>query len=322
MASGELPVVIDVWYRSLLGSLEGMRPDQLRSEGSYKDFFRNVVAIRRDVWVAELDGEVAGVLALCDSEIDRLYVAPEAQGRGVGTALLDHAKSLHPAGLTLVTHERNIGARRFYERHGFEVLKYGTSPPPENEPDVEYRWLGADRRPPVDVAWIRLRPLLLADLDWLYGWRNDLEVTRHLAHLSMTKEQLRAWFDSLRLDAGDRAYAILVEEDFVGYAVLTDADPINEKCEAGIIIGDKARWGQGIGSLVARELARIAFTEVGMHRVLAVASERNPSSIRCFERAGFREEGRLRQANLRDGEYFDLVLLSLLAPEWRRGGVG
>jgi ribosomal protein S18 acetylase RimI-like enzyme len=144
MGSGELPVVMDVWYRSLIGSLAGMRPEQLQTEDAYKAFFRDVVARTRDLWVAEIGGRVVGLLALHDDEIDRLYVDPAAQRQGIGTALLRHAKSLHPQGLTLVTHQRNAGARRFYERHGFVVQQYGTSPPPENEPDVKYRWSGVE----------------------------------------------------------------------------------------------------------------------------------------------------------------------------------
>lgn len=138
----ELEEVTDAWYRSLEGSLAYLRPEQLRSEDACKGFFREVVVNTRDFWVAEFDGRVAGVLALEGNEIDRLYVVPEAQGRQIGTALLEHAKALHPSGLSLVTHQRNTGARRFYERHGFEARGLGTSPPPENEPDVEYAWSG------------------------------------------------------------------------------------------------------------------------------------------------------------------------------------
>jgi putative acetyltransferase len=50
-----------------------------------------VVAVTRDIWVAVLDERLVGVLALEGSEVDRLYVAPEAQGCGVGTALLELA---------------------------------------------------------------------------------------------------------------------------------------------------------------------------------------------------------------------------------------
>lgn len=145
MDPSELSEVTDTWYRSLMGSLEYMRPEQLRSEEANKTFFRQVVVPTRDLWIAEFEGRVAGILALEGNEIDRLYVAPEAQQRRIGTVLLEHAKALHPKGLTLVTHQRYTGARRFYERHGFVALEFGTSPPPENEPDVRYGWGGSRR---------------------------------------------------------------------------------------------------------------------------------------------------------------------------------
>ena len=163
---------------------------------------------------------------------------------------------------------------------------------------------------------VTLRPLRDEDLVQVHGWRNDAEVTRHLAKLQMSLEEVRAWFASLVSANGDRAYAILADGAFVGYAVLSDSDRINRKCEAGMIIGSRAHWGRGIGKAVARKLVECAFREVGMHRVLAVASERNPASVACFRSAGFREEGRLRHANLRDGEFIDLILLSLLETEW------
>ena len=160
-----------------------------------------------------------------------------------------------------------------------------------------------------------LRPLRKADLAEIDRWRNDEEVTRHLARPEMTFAEIEAWFAALQRTP-DQAYAIVVDGEFAGYAVLEQVDDHNRKCEAGIIIGERRRRGQGIGREVARRLATIAFTRLGMHRILAVASARNPASIACFRAAGFQEEGRLREANLRDGEYVDLVLLSLLEQEW------
>ena len=81
-----------------------------------------------------------GFLALAGSYVDRLYVLPARQRRGVGERLLAHAKSLAPHGLELHTHQKNGKARAFYEKHGFAAVRFGTSPPPENEPDVEYWW--------------------------------------------------------------------------------------------------------------------------------------------------------------------------------------
>lgn len=80
-------------------------------------------------------------------------------------------------------------------------------------------------------------------------------------------------------------------------------------------------WSRGIGTAVAKAITEIAFTELGMHRVLAASSERNPASVRCFRRAGFVEEGRLRDATRRGDAYVDLVLLSALETDWTFAGL-
>ena len=74
------------------------------------------------------------------STIDRLYVDPSEQRKDWGSRLIAHAKMLYPQGLDLYTHQENAGARALYERHGFVVIRFGISPPPESAPDVVYRW--------------------------------------------------------------------------------------------------------------------------------------------------------------------------------------
>jgi hypothetical protein len=96
---------------------------------------------RSQVWVAELRGRVVGFATLQDHRLDHLYVAPEAQGAGVGTALLDQAKKARPRMLDLHVFQQNAGARRFYERHGFKLIKTGDGRGnEENLPDAHYRW--------------------------------------------------------------------------------------------------------------------------------------------------------------------------------------
>jgi ribosomal protein S18 acetylase RimI-like enzyme len=92
------------------------------------------------VWLAEVDGRLAGLIALKADFIDQLYVAVEQQRRGVGTALLQKAREQSSEGLRLYTLQKNLSARAFYEKHGFQAICYGVSPAPEHEPDVEYHW--------------------------------------------------------------------------------------------------------------------------------------------------------------------------------------
>ncbi|MGI9602622.1 MAG: GNAT family N-acetyltransferase [Acidimicrobiales bacterium] len=140
MDPAELDAVAELWWHSLNDSTSWLRPDQKHNKVDSQNFFRKVVAQRCELWVADRDGTLVGVLALQGDELDRLYIATEAQGQGVGSALLAHAKALSPDGLMLVTLERNTQARRFYEHHGFEAYAVGRSPAPEDEPDIWYRW--------------------------------------------------------------------------------------------------------------------------------------------------------------------------------------
>lgn len=103
--------------------------------------FRDVISRKCEVWLAEASGDVVGLLARDGDLIDQLFVAVGEQRGGIGTLLLARARELSPTGLRLFTFTRNTAARAFYEKHGFRATKFGLSPPPESEPDVEYHWI-------------------------------------------------------------------------------------------------------------------------------------------------------------------------------------
>lgn len=96
---------------------------------------------RAELWVAEGDGRVVGFAGLEGDELSHLYVDPGAQGHGVGSELLDRAKALRPEGLELWVFQKNDGARRFYERHGFRLVRLTDGAENmEREPDARYAW--------------------------------------------------------------------------------------------------------------------------------------------------------------------------------------
>lgn len=96
---------------------------------------------RAPIFVFEEDGAVVGFSGLKDGELTHLYVDPTAQNRGVGSALVEHAKAESPGGLYLWVFQKNDGARRFYERHGFRLVELTDgSGNMEREPDARYAW--------------------------------------------------------------------------------------------------------------------------------------------------------------------------------------
>lgn len=98
-----------------------------------------------DVWLAEADGRVLGYTRSTRTWLDDLYVVPEAQGRGVGTALLERVLADHPDGIGLWVFESNRPARDFYARHGFVTLeRTDGSANEEHAPDLKLVWPGRD----------------------------------------------------------------------------------------------------------------------------------------------------------------------------------
>lgn len=103
-------------------------------------FYRTQVFPACQVWGAEKQSKLVGIIAFREGWIDQLYVLPDAQGRGVGSDLLEIAQEAFPT-LSLWTFQCNKRARRFYELNGFVVVRETDGAGnEEKEPDVLYRW--------------------------------------------------------------------------------------------------------------------------------------------------------------------------------------
>jgi GNAT superfamily N-acetyltransferase len=133
--------VADVLIRSRRAAV-GAIPAAVHADAEVREWISAVVVPEREVWLMEdVDGRPLAVLVLDDDWVDQLYVDPEFTGRGVGSRLIELAKSLRPAGLQLWTFVANIGAQRFYLRHGFIVAE--TTDGSGNEevaPDMRFVW--------------------------------------------------------------------------------------------------------------------------------------------------------------------------------------
>ena len=111
----------------------------LHTPAEDRAFFQSRVFAGCEVWGA-INRELVGFIAFREGWVDQLYVLPQWQGRGWGQALLQTAKAASTS-LQLWTFQRNMPARRFYERQGFvAVQETDGSGNDEREPDILYRW--------------------------------------------------------------------------------------------------------------------------------------------------------------------------------------
>lgn len=125
------------------------------SDDEVRGWVRDRLVPQMETWVAVDDAAPERTLGFATVEpgwLEQLYVDPDRLGEGIGRLLLDKAKERQPEGLLLWTFQVNDRARRFYERNGFEVVRYGDeSNNEERQPDVQYRWApasGTELEPP------------------------------------------------------------------------------------------------------------------------------------------------------------------------------
>jgi len=153
-------------------------------------------------------------------------------------------------------------------------------------------------------------------LSAIVKWRNDSDVNKYLRPAYRTLEDVQQWYRGYFSSHGNRLFGIRRDDALIGYCTIEAVERANNKCEVGIVIGEKAHWRRGIGRAVGGQLLKKAFADLGMHRVEAIIQGDNLASIRCFSRIGFRLDGRLRDAKFRDGRYVDLLVYSILREEW------
>ena len=104
-------------------------------------FYSTVVFHMAEIWLIEQSGIATGFIAFRPGWVDHLYVHPGRQGRGFGSALLALAQASADS-LRLWAFQCNIGARRFYEKHGFQIeQETDEANNEEHQPDMLYLWM-------------------------------------------------------------------------------------------------------------------------------------------------------------------------------------
>jgi RimJ/RimL family protein N-acetyltransferase len=181
----------------------------------------------------------------------------------------------------------------------------------------------------IEGKLINLRAQEITDLDRLYAWINDREVTRYLnMRYPMPYAAEEAWVReraSKPISYGDVHLAIETKEGVhIGGISFHYAAPENRKARLGVTIGDKAYWSRGYGTDAMLTFLRFGFDEMNLNRIDLTVDAENARAIACYRKCGFVEEGRQRQARYQRGAYSDQLIMGILREEfyrlWSTGG--
>jgi RimJ/RimL family protein N-acetyltransferase len=159
-----------------------------------------------------------------------------------------------------------------------------------------------------------------ADLAAMVRWYRDPEIARLTRYQTrpMTTAEIERFFKQRLLSADALAYFILEKASarLVGFTTFSALDIDNGSVLFHITLGERDAWGRGLGTEATGLMLEHAFERLGLHRVGLSVFSYNERAIRAYEKAGFVIEGRLRDAIVRDGRYFDEIQMGALAREW------
>ncbi|MBU1249445.1 MAG: GNAT family N-acetyltransferase [Proteobacteria bacterium] len=172
-------------------------------------------------------------------------------------------------------------------------------------------------------ARLRLAPVLESDLPTLFEWINDRELVLFNADFKpVSWEDHLHWFASVQARKDVELFSIreIENDQLIGTCQLRNIDLKHRQAELVIRIGVREKLGQGLGTEAVRLLCAYGFGELGMHRIYLHVFYDNERAKRAYVRAGFVEEGILRQASRIDGQFKDVRVMSLLCHEMPQSG--
>lgn len=182
---------------------------------------------------------------------------------------------------------------------------------------------------------VRLRQLAPSDLERSWELTQDPETRRVTgATQQYSLAEIEEWIANIP-DLADRFdFAITsavsredeyVSEEMLGEIVLYDID--TEHASASLRLNMLPNYrGRGYGREAIDEVLQFAFAAapqgLGLNRVQLDLLSINPRAHMLYESMGFTSEGQLREAHRTEGDFCDVIVMSILATEFQHGSKG
>ena len=176
--------------------------------------------------------------------------------------------------------------------------------------------------PVLKGARVTLRDLRLSDAPSLLAMLATEEVARFISPPPTTVEGFErfiAWTHGERAAGLHTCFAVAVggTDTAVGLFQIRQLEPGWATAEWGFALGSPY-WGTGVFIDGAQLVVDFAFETIGVHRLEARAAVQNGRGNGALRKVGAVQEGVLRKSFLRNGEYLDQVLWTIVDEDWRQ----
>jgi RimJ/RimL family protein N-acetyltransferase len=175
--------------------------------------------------------------------------------------------------------------------------------------------------PVLTAGDVTLRELQLSDAPSLLSMLTTEEVARFISPPPTTVEGFErfiVWANAERQAGRYACFAVVPKgmDTAIGIFQVRQLEPSFASAEWGFAIGSPF-WGTGIFAMGAELVLEFAFDTLQVHRLEARAAVRNGRGNGALRKVGATCEGVLRRSFLRNGEYLDQHMWSILDCDWR-----
>lgn len=177
---------------------------------------------------------------------------------------------------------------------------------------------------PLSTARMTLRPYEMGDLAAVHDLFSRADVSRYLLWEPMDIDAARALLErrmtQTRIEAdGDGVLVAALDTEtgrLIGELMLRLTSTQSRQGEIGWSVHPDVQ-GRGLATEGAREMLRLGFEELGLHRIMAECDARNAASLRVMERLGMRREAEFIDNQFLKGEWVREIVCAILETEWR-----
>jgi len=161
-----------------------------------------------------------------------------------------------------------------------------------------------------------LRPFTERELDRYLEWVNNSELCSLLGRARpVTPQEHRRWYDTTVGRQDNVMFSIhTIKADLhVGNVWLWNIHDVNRTGELRVLLGEGL--DKGCGTEACQLLLEFAFRRLNLNKVYLYVLASNLRARRSFEKAGFREEGLLREEFYVEGAYRDVYRMGAFATD-------
>jgi RimJ/RimL family protein N-acetyltransferase len=176
---------------------------------------------------------------------------------------------------------------------------------------------------PLTTDRLHLRPFTPHDLNALNAYESLPEVTRYLYWEPRDRPTTQTFLDkkitrTTLLDEGDAidlAITLRTTGELIGNTLLIWTSRQHRQGEIGYVLHPH-HHGHGYAPEAAREMLRLGFTDLNLHRITGRLDTRNTASARVLEKLGMRHEATLIDNEIVKGEWTSETIYAMLHTEW------